>query len=175
MMRAADKLDSYRLLAAALGRLHREAPDRPWGLLVVGDGPARPDVEATLASLPPDRVRLLGALAPEALPPVYLGADLLVFPGIREALGLVYLEAAAAALPVVACRGPGPEVMTAPGGGVLTDPTADAFAAGLGSLLDDPDRRQRMAEAARRFVAAERSPEAFRRRLADGLERLGLP
>jgi glycosyltransferase involved in cell wall biosynthesis len=175
MMRAADKLDSYRLLAAALGRLHREAPDRPWRLLVVGDGPARPDVEATLASLPPDRVRLLGALAPEALPPVYLGADLLVFPGIREALGLVYLEAAAAALPVVACRGPGPEVMTAPGGGVLTDPTADAFAAGLGSLLDDPDRRQRMAEAARRFVAAERSPEAFRRRLADGLERLGLP
>lgn len=175
MMRAADKVDSYRLLAAALARLHREAPDRPWRLLVVGDGPARPEVEAAMASLPADRVRLIGALAPEALAPVYLGADLLAFPGIREALGLVYLEAAAAGLPVVACRGSGPEVMTAPGGGVLTDPTPDAFAVGLRGLLDDPDRRQRMAEAARRFAASERSLETFRRRLAEGLARLGLP
>lgn len=175
MMRAADKLDSYRLLAAALARLHREAPTRPWRLLVVGDGPARSEVEAAMAILPADRVRLLGALEPEALPPVYLGADLLVFPGIREALGLVYLEAAAAGLPVLACRGPGPEFMAAPAGGVLTEATPDAFAAGLRDLLEDPDRRRRMAEAARRFVAKERSLEVFRRRLAEGLARLGLP
>jgi glycosyltransferase involved in cell wall biosynthesis len=175
MMRSADKLDSYRLLAAALARLHADAPGRPWRLLVVGDGPARREVEAAMAPLPAERVRLLGSLEPQALPPIYLGADILAFPGIGEALGLVYLEAAAAGLPVVACRGPGPDFMVAPGGGVLTDPTPEAFAGGLGTLLDDPDQRQRMGEAARRFVAAERSMQVLHGRLGKGLARLGLP
>jgi glycosyltransferase involved in cell wall biosynthesis len=174
MMRSADKLDSYRLLVAALTRLHADAPGRPWRLLVVGDGPARAQVEAAMAPLPADRVRLLGTLEPQALPPIYLGADILAFPGIGEALGLVYLEAAAAGLPVVACRGPGPDFMVVPGGGLLTDPTPEAFAGGLGTLLDDPDQRQRMGEAARRFVAAERSMQVLHGRLGEGLARLGL-
>src|SRR5579885_2209734 len=42
MMRPGDKLASYRLLAAALARL----ACLPWRLLVIGDGPARPEVEA---------------------------------------------------------------------------------------------------------------------------------
>jgi len=173
MMRE-DKLDSYRLLADALGRLLAETPGRPWRLLIVGDGPARPKVEAAFASLPPDRICLLGALQPEALAPPYLAADIFAFPGLGDALGLVYLEAAAAGLPVVACQGPGPEVMVPQDGGLLTAPTPEAFAAGLRDLLDDPLRRQRMAEAARRFVATERTKEAFHRRLAEGLGRLGL-
>ncbi len=169
MMRAADKLASYRLLAAALARLAA-----PWRLVVVGDGPARGDVEAALAPLPPGRVALVGAVEPEALPAFYLGADLLAFPGLGEALGLVYLEAAAAALPVVACAGPGPSAMVAPEGGVLTGPTPEAFATGLAGLLADPDRRRAMGAAARRLAATERSQPAFERRLRDGLARLHL-
>lgn len=175
MMRAADKLDSYRLLVSALARLHAEAPSRPWRLVVVGDGPARAQVEATLAGLPPARVCLLGALPPDALPPVYLGADLFAFPGLGEALGLVYLEAAAAGLPVVACRGPGPEVMIAPEGGLMTEPTPAAFAMALATLLGDEAHRQALGGAARRFVLAERTMAAFARRLDEGLARLGLP
>ncbi|MGH7408899.1 MAG: glycosyltransferase, partial [Candidatus Methylomirabilales bacterium] len=64
--------------------------------------------------------------------------------------------------------------MVAPGGGLLTDPTPDAFAEGLRRLLDDPDQRQQMGAVARRFVASERSMDAFRSRLRDGLARLGL-
>lgn len=169
MMRTADKLDSYRLLARALVRLAAEAPARPWRLVVVGDGPARGEVEAALAALPAGRVRFLGAVEPAALPPLYASADLLAFPGLGDALGLVYLEAAAAALPVVACHGPGPDVMVAPDGGLLTPPTAEAFAAGLEALLDDPATRQRLGTAAQRFVLAERTPAAFHRRLAEGL------
>jgi glycosyltransferase involved in cell wall biosynthesis len=169
MMRLVDKLDSYQLLAAALARL-----GSPWRLLVVGDGPARPQVEAALGALPAGRVRFLGSLEPQALPPIYLGADLLAFPGIGEEYGIVYLEAAAAGLPSVACRGPGPDFMVPPGGGLLTDPTPQAFAEGLKRLLDNPEERLRMGAAARRFVAAERSREAFRRRLGEGLARLRL-
>jgi glycosyltransferase involved in cell wall biosynthesis len=174
MMREADKLDSYRLLAAALAELSRESAGRRWHLVVVGDGPARRAVEAVLAAVPADRVCLLGALEPAALPAVYLGADLFAFPGIGDALGLVYLEAAAAGLPVVACRGPGPDFMVAPGGGLLTDATPAAYAAGIAQLLDDPARCREMGHAARAFVAAERTMEAWTRRLRDGLARLSL-
>ncbi|HWT83741.1 MAG TPA: glycosyltransferase family 4 protein [Candidatus Methylomirabilis sp.] len=175
MMRQADKLDSYKLLGVAFNRLHAERPGRPWRLLVVGDGPARSQVEAALASLPGDRVRLLGALESHPLERIYLGADLFVFPGLGEEYGLVYLEAAAAGLPTVACHGPGPSFMVPPDGGILTDPSPGAFAEGLRRLLDNSDDRQRMGAQAHRFVCLERSMEAFQRRLGDGLARLGLP
>ncbi len=175
MMRSVDKLDSYHLLAEAFGRLYTERPERPWRLLVVGDGPARPTVEAAMASLPAERVCHLGSLEPQALPAIYLGADLFAFPGIGEAFGLVYLEAAAAGLPTVACQGPGPNFMVPPGSGLLTDPTPDAFAGGLRRLLDDPGERQRMGASAHRFVVFERSMETFRERLREGLALLGLP
>lgn len=174
MLREADKLDSYRLLASALAHLCGKEPALPWRLAIVGDGPARPKVEASLALLPPDRVCLLGTMDPGALPPLYLGADIFAFPGLGEALGLVYLEAAAAGLPVLACRGPGPEFMVAPGGGILTERSPEAFARGLRSLLLDPSKRHLMGEAARRFAATERTPEAQLRVLRDGLARLGL-
>jgi glycosyltransferase involved in cell wall biosynthesis len=56
----------------------------------------------------------------------------------------------------------------------LTEPTPEAFAEGLGALLSDPDRRRQMGETGRRFVERERSLDAFRERLREGLSRLGL-
>jgi glycosyltransferase involved in cell wall biosynthesis len=169
MMRAADKLDSYRLLAEALAGV-----SAPWRLVVVGDGPDRAAVVSALGRLPPERVALAGALEPEALPAFYLGADLFVFPGLGDALGLVYLEAAAAGLPVVACAGPGPTTMVAPGGSVLAEPTAPAFGAAVAALLSDPARRAAMGEAGRHWIAAERTRETFAARLASGLSLLSL-
>jgi glycosyltransferase involved in cell wall biosynthesis len=175
MMRMADKLDSYRLLAAALTRLHDSAPDRPWRLVVVGDGPARREVETALAELPGERVTVLGAVEPDGLPPLYLAADLFVFPGLGEALGLVFLEAAAAGLPVVACHGPGPDYMVRPETGILTAATATALGDGIRALLDQPARARALGAAGRRVALAERSVEALERRLGEGLARLGLP
>src|SRR6266851_8920081 len=57
MMRQGDKLASYRMLGAALADLH----DLPWSLDIVGDGPARAEVEGALAPLGM-RVRYRGAL-----------------------------------------------------------------------------------------------------------------
>ena len=78
-------------------------------------------------AVPSGRVAFLGALEPESLPAAYLGADLFAFPGRFH---VVYLQAAAAGLPVVACAGPGPDPMIAPDGALLTPPTPDAFARG---------------------------------------------
>jgi glycosyltransferase involved in cell wall biosynthesis len=155
MMRADVKHDSYRLLARALAQVG----DLPWQLLVVGDGPARPEVAAMLRVLGDDRVRLAGLVPEEMLPPVYAAADLYVWPALREAYGLAMLEAQAAALPVVAGREGGVAEVVADGrSGVLTPPgEPDAFAGAVRDLLAQPARRQAMAEAAARFVAEERS------------------
>ena len=47
MMRPGDKLRTYRLLAEALAGLL----DRPWQLLLVGDGEAAGEVRAAFAAL----------------------------------------------------------------------------------------------------------------------------
>ena len=47
MMRTRYKLESYRVLAKALIHLK----DRPWRAVLVGDGPARGEVEALMAPL----------------------------------------------------------------------------------------------------------------------------
>ncbi len=155
MMRADVKRDSYLLLAAALGRLRAAA----WQLLVVGDGPARPEIEAALERH--GRVAFAGALPEAALPACYAAADLYVWPAVREAYGLAMLEAAATGLPVIAGREGGVEEVVLDGvTGVLAsarDPAA--LAAAVDRLLAEPDRRLAMAAAAARFVACERSLE----------------
>jgi glycosyltransferase involved in cell wall biosynthesis len=97
MMRPGDKLASYRQLATALAAIHQ----RDWHLMVIGDGPARAEIEQLFAPFA-DRVTMLGAKAPEALPDCYAAADLLVWPAVNEAFGMALLEAQACGLPVLA-------------------------------------------------------------------------
>jgi glycosyltransferase involved in cell wall biosynthesis len=155
MMRDDVKRASYDLLARALSQVS----DLPWQLLVVGDGPAHPAVEAMLRPLGAGRIRFAGLVAEAALPPLYAAADLYVWPAVREAYGLALLEAQAAGVPVVAGREGGVAEVVADGqSGVLTPPRdPSAFAGAVRDLLDCPERRQAMAAAAARFVSEERS------------------
>lgn len=158
MMRRGDKLDSYRVLARALATL-----DGDWQLAVAGDGPARPAVEEAFRRFSPDRIRLLGGLSAEALYPLYAAADLFVWPALREAYGMVFLEAQASGLPVVAGADGGvPEVVTDGETGRLTPPgNPRAFAAALRTLLDEPGERERLgANASRRMAACHDLPGA---------------
>ena len=84
-----------------------------------------------------------------ALREVYSAADVFVFPGIRESLGMVYLEAQAAGLPVAAFDNGGiPEVVARDETGFLTPPFDDAaFLAAVARLLDDAPLRQAMGRA----------------------------
>lgn len=112
MMRPGDKLESFRRLAAGLHALDAGArPTEPgalglapeitdWSLDIHGDGPARPDVQALFGDWP-DRVRFHGAGDGDTIRGAYERADILVWPGVGEGVGMVYLEAQATALPVV--------------------------------------------------------------------------
>jgi len=155
MMRRGDKLSSYAALAGALSRLGA----RPWTLVVAGDGEARAEVEALFGRLPAARLRWLGMQAPEQLAALYGGADLLVWPAIREAYGMAILEAQASGLPVVAGRAGGVAGIVRDGATGLLPPEGDeaAFAGAVAALLDDAARRRRMGEAARETAARDHS------------------
>ncbi|HKF73503.1 MAG TPA: glycosyltransferase family 4 protein [Stellaceae bacterium] len=162
MMRADVKLDSYRLLGAALAH----CLDRPFQLLVAGDGPAREHVKAALKPLG-DRVRFLGRLEENEVPELLVASDLYAWPAIGEAYGLAILEAQAAGLPVVAGRtgGVGDIVEDGMTGFLVPVGDAAAFAAATAVLIDDDTRRARMGGAARRKIAASHDLAAAARRL----------
>ena len=132
MMRPGDKLESYRRLAAGLKALDAGLrPEKPvanrftmgmledgslsgefvpagyappvtkWTIDLHGDGAARTDVEA-LFSAWPDKSRFHGSSDGKTVRRAYQEADILVWPGVGEGVGMVYLEAQATALPVVA-------------------------------------------------------------------------
>lgn len=154
MMRPGDKVASYRLLAEALALIW----DAAWMLDVVGDGPERTAVEDAFRELR-QRVAFHGALAAEALGRLYAAADLMVWPAVNEAYGMVLLEAQAAGCPVVAGGYGGVRDALRDGvTGVVTPPgDAAAFAEAVADLLADPARRGAMGLAARRFIVEERS------------------
>ncbi len=150
MMRPGDKATSFILLARALALL----ADRPWRLLIAGDGPATREVEAAFAPLA-GRTMRLGCLDEDALRRLYAACDLYVWPAINEAWGMTLLEAEAAGLPVVAGNSGGVAAVVADGvSGLLVAPgEVDAFAAAVRILLADPVRRATMGEAARHLVS----------------------
>ena len=169
MMRTRDKLASYRVLAQALGLLGQ----RPWRALIVGDGPARSEVEALMAPFG-ERVRFAGAVPHHALPALYASADLYLWPAINEAYGMAFLEAQAAGLPVVAGRTGGVPAVVADGVTGLLTPIDDApaFAAAIARLLDDPAERARLAAGAAAQVANHHDEHAAARALSRALRTL---
>ena len=169
MMRTRDKLDSYRVLARALDHLK----DRPWRAVLVGDGPARGEIE-TLMKPFGTKVRFVGAVERSALPALYAAADLYVWPAINEAFGIAFLEAQASGLPVVAGRTGGVPSVVAHGITGLLTPIGDAgaFAAAVARLLDDPRERLQFGHAAAARVAARHDDRAAAHVLGHALRSL---
>jgi glycosyltransferase involved in cell wall biosynthesis len=170
MMRAGDKLASFRSLAAVLAR----AAALPWRLVVAGDGPARAEVEAAFAAAIPGRAALAGALPLAEVAALYAACDLCVWPAVNEAYGMALLEAQAAGVPVIACAARGvPDVVMDGRSGLLAAAGDEAGLASLvGELLSDGVRRESMGKAAAAFVEGERSIEAAAARLGALLARL---
>lgn len=148
MMRPGDKLASYRIIAETLANL--DLPD--WNLEIAGDGPARGEVEAMMARFG-KRVRFLGQLDRDELASAYNRAALFFWPGVNEAFGMVYLEAQAAGLPVVAQDRPGVRDVLCPGPYPPPAAGPDALAIELTKLLTTPDLRAARGAAARNRIA----------------------
>ena len=166
MMRAGDKLASYRALAAALNTLD----DLPWQLVIAGDGAVRPEVEKLFDT----RACFLGSLRQRRIAEVLAASDLSAWPAVNEAYGMALLEAQAAGVPVVSCRTRGvPDVVQDGRTGVLVPyGDEDALADAVRSLLSSAEKRRDLGAEAARYVAAERSLEAAAERIQSALAAL---
>lgn len=142
------------LLLAALPRLAPFVPHGPL-LAIYGDGPERARLVALADELGvAPRVQFHGQVP--HLEDVWrglAGARLVVQPSLREGFGIVPLEAMAAGAPVVFARSAESAVgeLVRDGiEGLACEPTAEAFATAIASLLGDEVRRGTLARAARR-------------------------
>lgn len=167
MFRDGDKLESYTTLAATLALVK---PDG-WTLTIIGDGPRRAEVEA-LFSVFGDRVIFLGALAPDELAGHFASADSLLWPGVGEAFGMVYLEAQAQGCPVLAEDRPGVRDVVRDGGWLVAPDDPATFAVAIETLMTDDEARLAAGRRACRQIAADHLLGAARARLKAGLEPL---
>lgn len=123
-------------------------------LKIVGEGPLRADLEASVARRGlQDRVTFAGFVPHERLRDELLGAAALVAPSIwQEPLGLVLFEALACGVPVIASAVGGiPEIVSDGENGLLVPPgDSIRLAEAIDRLVGDADFHRRMREGAAR-------------------------
>jgi phosphatidyl-myo-inositol dimannoside synthase len=151
----------HDMLIRAWPRVLHAVPDAL--LLVVGDGPGSRRLQALASRLGvAEAVRHRGGVSWEQMPQVYTAADVFALPcrtrlrGLEpEAFGIVFLEAAAAGLPVIVGESGGaPETVVNGETGYLVDPLdLDQIAGRIISLLTSPGQAGAMGAAGRARVA----------------------
>lgn len=105
---------------------------QPGTKVIVGDGPARAELQARY----PDAL-FLGKLGGETLAAAYAGADVFVFPSRTDTFGLVVIEALSCGTPVAAYPVPGPGDIVTGGAGALDDDLDTAIARALACARSD--------------------------------------
>jgi glycosyltransferase involved in cell wall biosynthesis len=122
-------------------------------LWIVGDGPARADLQRLAEQIYP-RAQFTGARHGDQLEAYFDRSDLFVLPGTG---GLAVQQAMAKGLPVIVAEGDGTQDdLVRPANGWLVQPgSLEALVVALGDALSDPQRLRRMGRESYRIVAEE--------------------
>ena len=133
---ASEAYKGYDIILKIFRRVLTSVPDAHY--VLCGKGDDRPRIERLIAELGlEDRVTLTGFVSDDELPAHYCMADVFAMPSTGEGFGIVFLEAMACGIPVLAGNRDGSVDALADGElGCLVDPlSVDEVAAGLISLL----------------------------------------
>ena len=161
----------FDVLVAALATL----TDLPWRLTLAGDRSrdrkyaAQLDADIARFKLG-NRIAVLGAVSPERLAELYAVADLFALASRFEGYGMAYAEAVAYGLPIIGTNAGAISETVPTSAGVLVPPDdSRAFAVALRAVIENPDRRHRLAmgarEAAGRLPTWQESAKVFSRAL----------
>jgi len=152
MFRRGVKTEGLGWVIRTCGELLRRG--RRFSLIIVGDGKEREGLKKLAEAAPRGRVRFAGQVPRPELFRYYSAADLFVFPGIQESLGMVYLEAQSCGLPVVAFDNAGtPDAIQNGRTGLLvTLGDGPRFAEAIDRLVMDPDLRRQWGENAKAYA-----------------------
>ncbi|MGH9666702.1 MAG: glycosyltransferase, partial [Bryobacteraceae bacterium] len=144
------------LLLEAAARLRSRIPEL--AVRIVGDGPEGARLRSMADTMRlPGLVTWLGDISDEEVAEEYRRANVFCLPSVQEGFGIVFLEAMAAGVPIVAARASSvPEVLPQ---GLLVEPeSAEALAAGLAQLHSDARLRERLAAAGQERVTEFDAP-----------------
>jgi phosphatidylinositol alpha-1,6-mannosyltransferase len=149
-------------------------------ILMIGEGPYRGYLETRAKSLGiEDKITFIGRIQYADLPRYICAGDLFVMPsrsrlaGLEvEGLGIVYLEASACGLPVIAGdSGGAPDAVLEGETGLVVDGTQKIeVAAAVVELLLDPDRSKAMGIRGRQWIIQEWRWEIWSNRFAELLK-----
>lgn len=153
MMRPGTKTRSYLALAEALELISQTS----WNLVIIGDGPSKSEIEAAFGWADSGRIHWTGAIPRSEVLAWFRRGDIFTWPGIREAIGVVFMEAQSQGLPVVAFNSLGvPLVVKHEESGLLV-PEGDTqgYADAVLRLLNITDLRKTISNSARNLIAEE--------------------
>lgn len=114
------------------------------GLMFVGDGASRQQLEQQAASISPGVIRFAGFAQREQLAIYYALAEMLILPTYADTWGLVVNEAMACGLPIILSRSAGcaAELVRENWNGLLVPPRdVSSLTSAMRSLADHPDLR----------------------------------
>ncbi len=141
---------AHDVLIAALARIK----ELPWTSTLVGSLERDPSMTACVRALIAqhglqDRIALRGELKDDALADAYDAADVFVLPSRHEGYGMVFAEALAHGLPIVACDAGAVRGTVPAEAGLLAPPDdVDALADALRRVLSEQDLRRALRDAA---------------------------
>jgi glycosyltransferase involved in cell wall biosynthesis len=158
----------YRELVQAAQLVLRRMPTAQFWCF--GDGPLRPELEATTRELGiADRFKLIGFR--RDVPDLMRAIDVMCLPSHREPFGLVYVEAGLAEKPVIACdAGGAPEIIFPGDTGFLIPPPPDntlALADAIFTLLDNRTQAAAMGRRGRELALERFGWPAYLMRLGE--------
>jgi phosphatidylinositol alpha-1,6-mannosyltransferase len=150
---AADHYKGHDKVIRAMKEVRIRHPDAAY--IIVGRGDNRKALQRLAAEESViDSVRFLGPLADEELRALYRAGRLFVMPSTKEGFGIVFLEAAASGLPIIAGdRGGSIDALADGALGTLIDPeNAEGLVAAICEVLERP-RNPAVPEALARFAS----------------------
>jgi glycosyltransferase involved in cell wall biosynthesis len=141
-------------------------------VLVVGDGPAKPDLEKVMPE-----AHYTGFLEGEDLARAYASSDVFLFPSHTETFGNVTLEAMSSGLPCLVADATGSKSLVEHGvnGGLAEPEDVADFAKKLLVIVSDKNLRERMSTASREKALEYEWDEINGRLLDNYKESLNLP
>jgi glycosyltransferase involved in cell wall biosynthesis len=169
-LRRGVKSESIHYLLKSLSRIDGRLVS--FKLMIVGDGPMEDEIRSAAGMLLPERTIFVGKVDRKDMSRYYSASDLFVVPGRGESLGMVFLEAQACGLPVVALDTAGVPQVVRKGITALLVPNdeGEAMAEAVRTLILDKSFRSMLGQNGKKFVREERNLHQNYMKLSEDLK-----
>jgi len=163
MMRKGKKDKNFYILAEILSGIIGQ----DWNLIIIGGGPEEENIRTAFSVISETRMHWTGLIEQSQVLQWMAAADVFIWPGWKEPIGMVYLEAQLQRLPVIAYKSMGVPLVVEHGktGLLAEENSINEIQQNILTLLNDASLREQMGDAGRNKVVTKHSLEAAAKRL----------